>query len=266
MIEINKIYFGDCIEVMKEIDEKSIDMILCDLPYGTTACKWDTIIPFDLLWKQYQRIIKDVGVIVLTGSEPFSSHLRLSNLKWYRYDWVWNKIRGANIFNLTNRPFKTHENIMIFSPQARFTFNPQRIPRTEKSLKRDPAGKAVCREFKNKEQLQHYGAKRKKFFTLSSDGLKHPDDIITFNVIENNRYKLKHPTKKPVKLFEYLIKTYTKENDLVLDNCAGSGTTGIACINLNRQYILIENNKEYFQLAENRIDNHLNQNLLRLLE
>lgn len=247
--EVNKIYCGDCLEVMPNIPDKSIDMILCDLPYGTTACKWDIVIPFELLWKQYKRIIKDNGAIVLFGSEPFSSYLRLSNIKNYKYDWIWDKVAGANFMNLKNRPFKTHENILIFSKNSNFTFNPIKVPRTEKSIRRQPIGKE--RVIKGEGEVEFYNLKRINVHLIG--GLKHPIDIIRFSIHEKGRYNFRHPTKKPVALFEYLIKTYTNEGDLVLDNCAGSGTTGVACKNLGRNYILIEKDREYCDIAEDRI-------------
>jgi site-specific DNA-methyltransferase (adenine-specific) len=251
----NSLVNGDCLEVMKLIKDKSIDMILCDLPYGTTACKWDTIIPFDKLWEQYERIIKDNGAIVLTGSEPFSSALRLSNLKMYKYDWVWNKITAANFMNIKNRPFKTHENVLIFSKTAKFTFNPERVLRSEKSLKR--GGLGTQRTVTKKGFIEHINFFMESAYSLAEDGKKHPIDIVSFSTIEKGRYKIKHPTKKPIALFEYLIKTYTNENELVLDNCFGSNTTGVACKNLNRNYIGIEKDKNYFDLGVKRLNETL---------
>jgi len=252
-MEVNKIICGDCLEVMPNIPDKFIDMILCDLPYGTTACKWDIIIPFEPLWKEYKRIIKDNGVIVLTASQPFTSMLVMSNLKMFKYEWIWDKIQGSNFMNLKNRPLKTQEQILIFSKIANFTFNPIRVPRSEKSLKRHEAGIAVNRKFPRTHIVEHYNTKRPENLKLDIDGKKHPIDIIQFSTIEKGRYNFKHPTKKPVALFEYLIKTYTNKGDLVLDNCAGSGTTGVACKNLGRNYILIEKESKYVEIAERRI-------------
>jgi len=245
---------------MQEIPDKSVDMILCDLPYGTTACKWDTIIPLDPLWQHYKRIIKDSGVVVLTGSEPFSSMLRMSNPVQYKYDWVWDKIAGANFLNIRNRPLKTHENVMVFSAVATFTFNPIRVKRTEKSLKRDKVGQV--RKITRTGLVEHYGSCITSTSIMSEDGTKHPIDIIEFPVIENGRLKLRHPTKKPVALFEYLIKTYTNEGETVLDNCAGSGTTAIACINTNRNYICIEKEPKYYEIILDRIKKHTAQQRL----
>jgi len=252
-MEINKIICGDCLKIMPSIPDKSIDMILCDLPYGTTACKWDTIIPFEPLWKQYKRIIKDNGTIVLTASQPFTSMLVMSNLKMFKYEWIWDKIQGSNFMNLKNRPLKTQEQILIFSKTANFTFNPIRVSRSEKSLKRHEAGIAVNRKFPRTHIVEHYNVKRPKNLKLDIDGKKHPIDIIQFSIIEKGRYNFKHPTKKPVALFEYLIKTYTNKGNLILDNCAGSGTTGVACKNLGRDYILIEKEEKYVEIARKRI-------------
>lgn len=252
------ILHGDCLELMPDIPDKSVDMILCDLPYGTTACKWDTVIPFETLWEQYNRIIKDNGVIVLTGSEPFSSALRMSNLKNYKYEWVWNKIAGSNFMNLSNRPFKTHENILVFSNTPNFTFNPIRIKRSDKSLLRDKAGKKAIIK-RAGHIIEHYNCKASNEGYLDADGKKHPVDIITFSKDERGRYKFKHPTKKPVALFEYLIKTYTNEGDLVLDNCAGSGTTGVACERTNRKYILMEKEAKYIEVINFRISKEKEQ-------
>jgi len=254
-MELNKIYQGDCLKIMLDIPDKFIDMILCDLPYGTTACKWDTMIPFEPLWKQYKRIIKDNGVIVLTGSQPFTSMLVMSNLEMFKYEWIWDKIAGANFMNLKNRPFKTQEQILIFSKTANFTFNPIRVSRSEKSLKRDKVGSMRKRKHSERSSAEYYNIKRLQGFSiLNSDGKKHPIDIIQFSTKERGIYEFKHPTKKPVALFEYLIKTYTNEGDLVLDNCAGSGTTGVACKNLGRKFILIEKEEKYCRVAQKRLD------------
>jgi len=253
-MELNKIYQGDCLKIMLDIPDKFIDMILCDLPYGTTACKWDTMIPFEPLWKQYKRIIKDNGVIVLTASQPFTTDLISSNREWFKYEWIWDKIVGANFMNLKNRPLKTHEEILIFSKTANFTFNPIRVSRSEKSLKRDKVGNVRIRTRRKEHIVEHYNIKSVEKQSIIGDGKKHPIDIIQFSVFEKGIYKFKHPTKKPVALFEYLIKTYTNEGDLVLDNCAGSGTTGVACKNLGRKFILIEKEEKYCRVAQKRLD------------
>ena len=227
---------GDCLEVMKDIPDKSIDMILCDLPYGTTACKWDTVIPFEPLWEQYNRIIKDNGAIVLVGSEPFSSHLRLSNIKNYKYDWIWEKDNGTGFLNAKKMPLKKHENILVFykklptyNPQMRTGFKPYK-----------------CKQGRHST---NYGAYEQGHIT-ESNGERYPIDIIEFKKDSGL-----HPTQKPVALLEYLIKTYTNEGDTVLDNCMGSGSTGIASKELNRNFIGIEIDEKYYKIACERINN-----------
>ena len=238
MSNIN-LYQGDCLEIMKEIKDKSIDMILCDLPYGTTKCKWDIVLPFDDLWKQYNRIIKDNGAVVLFGTEPFSSHLRLSNLKNYKYDWIWKKTKAQGFLNSKKMPLKDYENICVFYKKLPM-YNPQGI---------------IYGDFKNDRKSKYnkgedvYG-KEKEF------GISHmsnfPKQIIEFSN-PSGKGQL-HPTQKPVGLLEYLIKTYTKEGEIILDNCMGSGSTGVACKNLNRNFIGIELDENYFNIAKERID------------
>ena len=223
---------GDCLEIMKDIPDKSIDMILCDLPYGTTACKWDIVIPFDKLWEQYNRIIKDNGAIVLFGSEPFSSQLRLSNIKNYKYDWVWNKKQAGNPFLCKKQTLKIHENIIIFNSKIY-------IPIMRKGKLRTKGGKGNNKIFSSTDK--------------KVNDLYYPTSIIEFNNCANKRNKL-HPTQKPVELLEYLIKTYTNENETVLDNCMGSGSCGVAAINTNRNFIGIELDEKYFNIAKERIE------------
>lgn len=232
---------GDCLEIMKEIPDKSIDMILCDLPYGTTACKWDIIIPFDKLWKHYNRIIKDNGAIVLFGSEPFSSKLRMSNLKKYRYDWKWNKCTHSNPLLAKKQPLRIYEDIIVFYKKQP-TYNPQMT----KGLpyKKDYNYK------KHKNSITNIIMIDKD----NTSGLRYPVNIIQFPMSRNNQERL-HPTQKPVTLLEYLIKTYTNENETVLDNCMGSGSTGVACININRNFIGIELDENYYKIACERINN-----------
>jgi site-specific DNA-methyltransferase (adenine-specific) len=232
---LNKIVCGDCLEVMKEIPDKSIDMILCDLPYGTTACKWDTIIPFESLWKQYKNIIKDNGSIVLFGNEPFSSHLRLSNLEWFKYDWCWDKIRGSNFATIKIRPFNSFENIMVFYKKQPI-YNPQM-----------EIGKPYTQKQGYVGESKQTGLYKKDVITIN-EGTRYPLSILRFS-----KESGLHPTQKPVSLFEYLIKTYTNEGDLVLDNCCGSGTTGVACKNTNRNFIQIEQDVNYCKIAEQRL-------------
>lgn len=227
----------DCLEGMKLIDDKSIDMILCDLPYGTTACKWDSVIPLEPLWQQYERIIKDSRAIVLFGSEPFSSNLRMSNLKMFKYDWIWNKKKGGNPLLSKIQPIKTYEIISVFG-KGKVNYYPIMADRDKPKARGRNKGKiseTTNNAFtENKVYTQYY-----------------PKAIIEFSNA-NQRNKL-HPTQKPVALFEYLIKTYTNEGELVLDNCIGSGTTAIACINTNRNYIGFEIDKHYCDIANERI-------------
>ena len=235
MLELNKIHQGDCLEIMKDIPDGSIDMILCDLPYGLTASKWDAVIPNDLLWEQYERVIKENGAIVLFGNEPFSSHLRMSNIKSYRYDWKWDKVRGANFATVNRRPFNSFEDIMVFYKKQP-TYNPQFWQGKPYEQKQGYVGEG-----------KQTGLSRKEVVT-KSDGRRYPLSIIRFSK-ENGL----HPTQKPVLLFEYLIKTYTNEGETVLDNCIGSGTTAIAALNTNRTFIGIEKEKEYVDIANERI-------------
>lgn len=238
------IIHGDCIEEMSKLEDKSINMILCDLPYGTTACKWDTIIPFTLLWEQYERIIKDNSAIVLTGTQPFTSTLITSNLKLFKYEWIWHKNTGSNFAQLKMMPFKQHENILIFG-KGRLKYNPQMELKTQSSISRSkykPSESSMKGDTETNKHRRGYDEKR-----LKSD-YRYPSTVQKFN-----RETGLHPTQKPVTLFEYLIKTYTDEGDIVLDNCAGSGTTGIAARNLNRRYILIEKEKQYYDLIMERL-------------
>ena len=240
-MELNKIYNEDCLEGMKRIPDKSVDMILCDLPYGTTACKWDTIIPFEPLWEQYERVIKDSGAIVLFGTEPFSSFLRTSNIKWYRYDLIWEKSRFTNFLFVKKQFGKVHENISVFYKKQP-TYNPQM--EAGEPYKRKGTGKP-----KTKELMINPATDNGKV----SDGLRYPKSILKFPFHNVGNV---HPTQKPSDLFEYLIRTYTNENETILDNCMGSGTTAIACINTNRNFIGFELDETYFNLANERISNH----------
>ena len=233
--------YGDCLKAMKDISDKSIDMILCDLPYGRTIYEWDKCISFDLLWKEYERIIKDKGVIALFGIEPFSSALRMSNLKLYKYDIYWQKERATNVFQLKRRPGKVIETISIFY-KKQCTYNPQMIKydgikRTNK-VKDGKLGILIDNGTKKPIEYQDMG-------------WRYPLQIVQFqrDILRSNL----HPTQKPVALCEYLIKTYTNQGDVVLDNCMGSGTTGVACANTKRDFIGIEINEEYFDVASQRL-------------
>ena len=230
---------GDCLERMKEIPDGSVDMILADPPYGTTACNWDSVIPFTRMWLELKRIIKPSGAIVLFGSEPFSSQLRISNLKMYKYDWIWDKENAAN-FSLANKqPMKIHENISVF-----YYKQPIYNPIKTKGNVNHTQGK-----IKNANSSELRG----EMVRVADDvtGMKFPKSILRFSK-HSSQLKL-HPTQKPVALMEYLVKTYTNENETVLDFTMGSGTTGVACMNTNRKFIGIEKDKGYFEIAKQRL-------------
>ena len=236
---------GDCLIEMQNIPDKSIDAIICDLPYGTTACKWDTIIPFELLWEQYERIIKDNGAIVLFGRNPFFSKLICSNEKLFRYEIIWDKNAGTDFAQANNKPITVHENIAVFS-KSKIKYN--RI---------DDDGFKPYSDKRTIKQSSELGAKgltsREPFENKTT---RTPTTIRKY--FPDNRKGLGsslHPTQKPIALMEYLIKTYTNEGDTVLDNTMGSGTTGVAAVNLNRYFIGIELDAGYFEIAENRINN-----------
>jgi site-specific DNA-methyltransferase (adenine-specific) len=250
-MKLNKTYIGDCLELMPLIPDKSIDMILCDLPYGTTACKWDVIIPFEPLWEQYKRVIKDNGAIVLTASQPFTSALVMSNIKMFKYEWIWDKKRGGNFMTAKTQPIKEHENILVFYKNIPI-YNPIKINRKSNRFNRSY-------DFETLPGEVYGNIKSRQRINMTE--LRMPKSILEFPLEVNNQFKKQrfHPTQKPVLLFEYLIKTYTNEGNLVLDNCAGSGTTAIACINTNRNYICMEKDEKYFDIAEKRIKNHLAQ-------
>lgn len=232
---------GDCSEKMKDIPDKSIDMILCDLPYGTTACKWDTIIPFEPLWEQYKRIIKDNGAIVLFGSQPFTTTLIASNMKMFKYCWVWDKKKGGSPLLSKIQPIRVTEDVAVFG-KGKLTYNPIMTEREKPKRRGGNTGKV--------SETTGNSFTEDKIYTH-----KYPKNII--EVSNANQRGKAHPTQKPVALMEYLIKTYTNEGETVLDNCMGSGTTGVACINTNRNFIGIELDPEYFKIAEKRINENL---------
>ena len=237
-----KLFNDDCFNVFQEIKENSIDFILTDPPYGTSACKWDSIIPLKPMWIELQRIIK------LFGSEPFSSYLRTSNIDWFKYDWIWEKQKGSNFLNYKYQPSKNYEIISVFSKGAtsfvknniNCPYNPQMVEGTPYKIKQGKGGDAVVRE----------GSRTGKNIITKNNGTRYPNAIQKFN---SDKEKL-HPTQKPIALLEYFIKTYTKENDIVLDFTMGSGSTGVACKNVNRRFIGIEKDKKYFKIAKERID------------
>jgi site-specific DNA-methyltransferase (adenine-specific) len=236
---------------MQEIDDKSVDMILCDLPYGTTACKWDVIIKFEPLWKEYNRIIKDKSAIVLFGSEPFSSKLRLSNLEMYRYDWKWNKLKPSNFQLMNFQCGRIHEDIIVFSKaKAVYVSNGNIMNYYPQKEKLDKPRNVKKTMYGTKNSTLREGHTIKELGERTYE-YKLPKSIIEFS--NANIKEKKHPTEKPVILCEYLIKTYTVEGDLVLDNCAGSGTTLLAAKNLNRQFIGIEKEEKYIEIIKNRL-------------
>ena len=237
-----ELWCGDCLELMKNIPDKLVDMILCDLPFGTSSCKWDTALPFDELWNQYNRIIKNNGAIVLFGTEPFSSHLRLSNLKMYKYDWVWHKSKCGSAFTSKYRPQQKHETISVFG-KGKINYYPIMREGTPYYRKR----KANDGTKPNNHNLGVVSESE----TINT-GYRYPETVIFFQQKWRRQDQL-HPTQKPVELLEYLIKTYTNEGETVLDNCMGSGSTGVACINTGRKFIGIELDKLYFETAKQRI-------------
>lgn len=244
MLERNQIYLGDCLEIMKDIPDKSVDMILCDLPYGITGCKWDSVIPLESLWIQYKRIIKKGGTIVLTAVNPFAANLITTNYKWYRHEFVWQKSNHSNPLNAKHMPLRIHELVLIFSENPP-KYYPQGLIEVNKITKQG---------IKVSENIRD-AVREKEYFQKYSN---YPKSIQYFK----NQSNTVHSTQKPVKLFEWIIKTYSLEGDLVLDNCAGSGTTAIACLNTNRDYILIEKEQKYFDICKERIDKHVVQKTL----
>lgn len=248
---------GDCLEVMKYIESGSVDLILTDPPYGATACKWDSVIPFEPMWEQLKRIIKPNGAIVLHGSEPFSSALKMSNIKQYKYDWVWKKTRPTGFAHSKNMPLKDFELLSVFSKGSighknilnnRMEYNPQGTFKRERKIKRTKKGFEGTME--RKSQVNEYIGEISGF----------PKMVLEFNNVIHN--KTKHPTQKPVVLLEYLIKTYTNENETVLDFTMGSGSTGVAAKSLNRNFIGIEMDDEYFKISKDRIENSIQSSSL----
>ena len=234
---MNSIILGDCLVEMAAIPDSSVDMILCDLPYGTTACKWDVIIPFEPLWEQYRRVIKARGAIVLTASQPFTSKLVMSNLGMFRYEWVWVKSKITGVLNAKRMPVRKHEQVVVFSAEGLPWYFPQGMVKSGEVVKQGG-------------NSENYGKRNKKEYVKDFSGC--PRDVLE---IPSEGMAI-HPTQKPVALFEYLIKTYTKPSELVLDNCAGSGTTGVACLNAGRKFILIEKDPTYFKGLYTRIATH----------
>lgn len=239
----NTIHHGDCLDIMKGIPDKSIDLILCDLPYGTTRNKWDAIIPLDQLWAEYKRIAK--GPIVLTAQTPFDKILGASNIKMLKYEWIWEKDNSTGFLNANKAPLKIHENILVFYDKPP-KYNPQM--RT-----------GLTPYYRNRGHASSNYGKQTESITVNEDGTRYPITILKFKR-DSDRV---HPTQKPIAMMEYFIRTYTDEGDIVLDNCAGSGSTGIACINTGRNYILIEKEQKYIDLIHNKIqDSKIKNNII----
>ena len=257
-MELNKIYNEDCLEGMKRIPDKSIDMILCDLPYGTTACKWDTIIPFEPLWEQYERVIKDNGAIALTASQPFTSALVMSNPRAFKHSWVWHKKNAGNVLTAKYSPLKTTEDVLVFSKKGKRVNYYPIFSYGHKDRSQD-------KPMKQKTDL-FSGLKSGEFKPGNNKpgDARYPKHLIEFS--NASRVGVVHPTQKPVALFEYLIKTYTNEGETVLDNCAGSFTTAVACDNTNRNWICIEKEEEYCNIGLTRINNNRERLGLPLLK
>ncbi len=241
-----EIYNEECLECMSYLPPASVDMVMADLPYQTTACKWDTLIPFDPLWEQYRRVCKKNAAIVLTASQPFTSALVMSNVKDFKYSWVWEKNRGTGFLDSKKRPLKFHEDVLVF-----YSFQPTYLPIKTLGKKSHSTGaKEGERMVRKKSDIYHGDSD-----VVASDesGMNYPRSVIKFNGLPPSSARV-HPTQKPVALMEYLIKTYTNPGDVVLDNTMGSGTTGVACMNTGRRFIGIERDAEYFKIAEKRIN------------
>jgi site-specific DNA-methyltransferase (adenine-specific) len=267
-----ELYLGDCLVEMDKIAERSVDLILCDLPYGTTDRKgvqdkgnnrileWDTVIPLDELWKHYSRVLKPTGSVVLTADQPFTSQLVMSNLEWFKYEWIWKKKKTTGFLHANARPMKETEDILVFSSlgasggskkaNKNMTYNPQNL--IEKKVKKKNSAKRLGKFL---HQPEHMGAGNKLLHDTEYEQkyTNYPSEIIEFGLDKG----AVHPTQKPVALMEYLIKTYSNEGETVLDNCMGSGTTGVACVNTNRDFIGIEMDETYFNISKNRINNPL---------
>jgi site-specific DNA-methyltransferase (adenine-specific) len=264
-----QLYWGDCLIEIEKIADGSVDLILCDLPYGTTDRKgvensgdnrvlsWDTVIPLDELWKHYRRVLKSTGAVVLTADQPFTSHLVISNLEWFKYEWIWKKKKTTGFLHANARPMKETEDILIFSPlgasgcskkaNKNMTYNPQGL--IEKNVKKKNSAKRLGKFL---HQPEHMGSGNKLLHETEYEQkyTNYPSEIIEFGLDKDSV----HPTQKPVALMEYLIKTYSNEGETVLDNCMGSGTTGVACMNTHRNFIGIEMDPQYYEIAKERIE------------
>ena len=236
---MSQLMHGDCLELMNTIPDQSVDMVMCDLPYGTTRNKWDIVIPFAPLWEQYKRICR--GPILLTAAQPFTAMLVLSKLDWFRYEWIWEKTNGTGFLNASKAPLRCHESILVFSETASILYRPQKTK-----------GHTIKRV---RASLASHGTNYNKSVSIRApyeSTERFPRDVI--KLPKDNRMQKLHPNRKPVALMEYFIRTYTNEGMAVLDNCMGSGTTGVACVNTKRNFIGIEKDAEYFKIAEERIE------------
>lgn len=245
---------GDCMNLMNYIPDRSVDMILCDLPYGTTACKWDSVIPFEPLWAQYKRVIKHNGAIVLFGSQPFTTVMISSNIKDFRYEWIWEKNLSGGFILAKKQPMKYHENVCVFY-SAQPTYNPIFENYSESTNKRfSRNGKVNSQKMVSAGYINEIQNVKKVNGEINIQRGAYPKSIKRFSCVQNANKTRVHPTQKPVALMEYLIRTYTNEGETVLDNTMGSGTTGVACLNTNRKFIGIERDDKYFYIARQRID------------
>ena len=234
------ILFGDCLERMAEIPDGSVDMVMADLPYGTTACKWDSVIPLDAMWSEYKRVCKPNAAIVLTATQPFTAALVMSNLKGFKHEWIWRKDKAGNFASAKYAPMKIHESVLVFC-HGRINYNPIKTLRDKPIIRGNSSSKGTA---KNLASSSRFSGHTRKVFTDRC-----PESIIPFGTVR----KTIHPTQKPVELMEYLIRTYTNEGETVLDNTMGSGTTGVACMNTGRRFIGIERDETYFNIARSRI-------------
>jgi DNA modification methylase len=236
------LYLGDCLDIMPTLPAASVDLILCDLPYGTTQCKWDAVIPFDVLWREYVRILKPSGAAVLTAAQPFTSALIASNYGWFKYTWVWDKVLPRGHLNAKKQPMRVHEDVAVFAPGPT-VYNPQKTTGHKRKIAR-------TKYSKEGDGSQVYGKEQRDTFYDSDE--RYPQTIVKFSTADQSNKV--HPTQKPVELMEYLIRTYTNEGNLVLDNCMGSGTTGVAAAKTGRRFIGIERDPAYFEIARKRVE------------
>lgn len=249
-MKINKIYKGDCLKLMpKYVDDKSIDMIFCDLPYGTTNCSWDSIIDLPKLWNEYERVIKDNGAILLFAQTPFDKVLGASNLKLLKYEWIWEKTQATGHLNAKKMPMKAHENLLVFYKKLP-TYNPQKTTRHERKVSKGYQ-RDICIKRRDEKWGNNYLYGKETTAPDYDSTERYPRSVLTF-ASDKQKSKL-HPTQKPLALIEYMIRTYTNEGDLILDNTCGSGTTGLGAKNLNRNFIMMEQDPEHYETACKRV-------------